>query len=231
MASITSLKLGAMALLGLGAADVAWINLSIGPRVLAGDGQVASAAAAEVVPAERPPERDVLPADPAVDEPPVMTASATAPLAPSPVAPPPPELTTQAGASVGAGDETAVKAAPPTPAAVPAANLVKQVYFESKSTRIGARARALLAQLRRSAGPSSAIHIEGHTDYRGDERFNEDLSKDRADAAAAYLIKLGVSASQIRRDYFGERGATEAPADELWRDRRVDIRIIEGGPQ
>src|SRR5262245_18914750 len=35
MTSLTTLKLGVAALIGLGAADLAWINLALGPRALA----------------------------------------------------------------------------------------------------------------------------------------------------------------------------------------------------
>src|ERR1700755_775810 len=47
MPSLPALKLGAAALLALGAADVVWINLALGPRVLDDRTEVATVASAQ----------------------------------------------------------------------------------------------------------------------------------------------------------------------------------------
>jgi outer membrane protein OmpA-like peptidoglycan-associated protein len=95
------------------------------------------------------------------------------------------------------------------------------------SKRVGVKAKAQLAGMVKRAGARAIFQIEGYADYRGDEAYNLELSQERADAVAAQLIRQGISASRIKRVHFGERGSSRG--DELWRDRRVDIRILEGG--
>src|SRR5688572_26882032 len=89
MASISMLKVSAVALLGLGAADVAWINLSLGPRVLDVDEPAAVAQAPERVavapaPPAPPPRVEAAPAAPA---PPVEPPPPPAPVAAEPPRP------------------------------------------------------------------------------------------------------------------------------------------------
>ena len=105
---------------------------------------------------------------------------------------------------------------------------VRTIYFDSMSKRIGIRAKAALGRVVDAAGERAIIQLEGHADYRGDEAYNLELSQERADAVAAHLIRRGIPASRIKREPLGERGASAAQ-HELWRDRRVDIRILEGG--
>jgi outer membrane protein OmpA-like peptidoglycan-associated protein len=200
MASITTLKLSLATLLTVGLADLAWIGLSLGPRALSTGSMVASHSPARV-PAST------------TNEPTEVAARASAPSLAKPIQEP--------QAAVAPSNQVADQS--PTEALE-----IQPVYFDSMSKRVDTTARATLAEIVKRAGPGSIIQLEGHADYRGDERFNEELSRDRADAAAAFLIKKGISATRIKREHLGERGAAEAPADELWRDRRVDIRIIEG---
>ena len=47
------------------------------------------------------------------------------------------------------------------------------------------------------AHPQTKVSIEGHTDSRGSEEYNEELSKRRADAVAKALVVRGVSADAL----------------------------------
>jgi len=56
-----------------------------------------------------------------------------------------------------------------------------------------------------TAYPDTKAVIEGHTDNRGDDEYNRDLSQKRADAVMQYLIlKLGLPASRLRAIGYGE---------------------------
>jgi len=52
--------------------------------------------------------------------------------------------------------------------------------------------------------PSIIVEIGSHTDCRGRDSYNMDLSQKRADAAVDYLVKGGVDASRIKAKGYGE---------------------------
>ena len=80
-----------------------------------------------------------------------------------------------------------------------------------------------------------AIHIEivAHTDSRGSKRYNEDLSKRRAESTKDALISLGVQEAQIDLVWKGEEqtvnGCTDMCAceEDLHRlNRRAEINLL-----
>ena len=202
MPSTSILKLGAAVLLGLGALNLVWLDLSLGPRVFS------SEAPAQVGSGELPRDPvarvDVRSVDPAkgsapTDDPAMGSAS--------------PTVTTKAA------DKKAVSHVPRT-----------TIYFDSMSSRVGSSTRTKLAEVAKRAGARGIVHLEGHADYRGDVAYNEQLSKRRVDNVGAELIKQGFDAARIVSAHVGERGADEVVETELWRDRNVDV-WIEGGPE
>ncbi|WP_250161353.1 OmpA family protein [Algoriphagus algorifonticola] len=52
--------------------------------------------------------------------------------------------------------------------------------------------------------PNLMLYIEGHTDQRGDEAYNEKLSARRSKAVMDYLIKRGVTGERMEHQWFGE---------------------------
>ena len=48
------------------------------------------------------------------------------------------------------------------------------------------------------------IDIDGHTDDKGSDSFNQKLSQDRANAVKSYLVSKGVTADTIIATGFGE---------------------------
>lgn len=74
------------------------------------------------------------------------------------------------------------------------------------------------------------IIIAGHTDARGDEKYNLSLSKRRADAVKGYLVsKQGLSAGRIETVGYGKSrplttGTTE---EDMQMNRRVEVRLAE----
>lgn len=96
------------------------------------------------------------------------------------------------------------------------------------SKRIGVRSGAQLDRVIKAVGKGQLLTLEGYADHRGDEAYNLELSQERAEAVARYLAHHGVSSKRIARAPHGERDESTT-TDELWRDRRVDIRIHGGG--
>ncbi len=52
--------------------------------------------------------------------------------------------------------------------------------------------------------PDMKIELSSHTDYRGDDAYNEDLSQRRAESARRWLIRKGVSRDRIEAKGYGE---------------------------
>ena len=75
--------------------------------------------------------------------------------------------------------------------------------------------------------------IEGHTDSKGDDKSNLDLSQRRADAARNYLIAKGCSADDIEAKGFGENQpiATNNTDEGRAQNRRVVIQIRQEGKE
>ena len=68
--------------------------------------------------------------------------------------------------------------------------------------------------------------VEGHTDSRGDDRYNKKLSMDRANAVKEYLIaNMGLSKGQITAIGYGETKPIASNETERGRtkNRRIDI--------
>lgn len=78
------------------------------------------------------------------------------------------------------------------------------------------------------ANPEMKIEIGGHTDDVGDNEYNDNLSKSRANAVMNYLLKKGIQADRLTAKGYGET-KPEVPntTEENKRtNRRVEFKII-----
>jgi outer membrane protein OmpA-like peptidoglycan-associated protein len=75
--------------------------------------------------------------------------------------------------------------------------------------------------------PSLTVGIDGHTDPRGSDRYNQALSERRVDAIKSALVKAGVQPDKILTGAFGEsRLRCNDKSEACWqRDRRVEVLI------
>lgn len=71
------------------------------------------------------------------------------------------------------------------------------------------------------------IIIEGHTDSRGDDSSNMELSEDRAASVKAYLVNQGISSDRIQPEGLGESQPVADNGTEAGRqqNRRVVLRL------
>jgi outer membrane protein OmpA-like peptidoglycan-associated protein len=90
----------------------------------------------------------------------------------------------------------------------------------------------LISEIDRVAGvlkqyPNTVIRVEGHTDSKGSETYNMDLSNRRANAVKNLLIQRGVAVNRIETAGFGETMSVATNDTEAGRqkNRRVEIKI------
>jgi hypothetical protein len=89
------------------------------------------------------------------------------------------------------------------------------------------------------ANPEIKIRIESYTDSRGPDGYNEELSKRRAKASKAYLVKKGIVSDRIITKGYGEKCllvsdeeilklSTKEERDDAHLSNRRSLFIIEG---
>jgi len=77
--------------------------------------------------------------------------------------------------------------------------------------------------------PKMVIQLEGHTDFRGDQKLNMNLSQDRVDAVKNYLVSKGINKNKVKtKAYGGTQPLSREDTEEAHAmNRRVVVRILE----
>lgn len=109
--------------------------------------------------------------------------------------------------------------------------LMDKVYFEFNSATLKPASYALLdevAQLLVQHPEILLVEVEGHTDDQGAEWYNLQLSEQRAQAVASYLVRAGVDARRLMARGYGEASPLMLGASEEARaaNRRVEFQIL-----
>jgi len=88
-----------------------------------------------------------------------------------------------------------------------------------------------LAELMK-ANPALTIELGSHTDARGSDKYNSELSQKRAEAAIAYLSDLGIDAGRMEARGYGESKLKNACGDGILCDddqhqinRRTEFKV------
>lgn len=79
-----------------------------------------------------------------------------------------------------------------------------------------------------AANPLGRVEIQGHTDTDGPGKVNLELSQDRADAVAAYLVEQGIDAARLTATGYGERQLKVDPEEtdeDKAANRRIEFRV------
>jgi OmpA-OmpF porin, OOP family len=124
-----------------------------------------------------------------------------------------------------------VAAAPPPPPAPqpPMAAKTFVVYFDFDKSDLTPEARGIIRQAAdtyRQTG-SATIKIDGYTDLAGTAKYNIGLSKRRADAVRAELVKDGVGANAVAEAWHGKDDPAVPTPDGVRepRNRRVTLAL------
>lgn len=110
------------------------------------------------------------------------------------------------------------------------------VIFASNKTELLPAARAKLDQVAtalKQSEPNAKFLVEGHTDSRGADDANQELSARRAAAVRDYLVQQGVPAERITSQGRGESEpvADNKTAEGQANNRRVEIIVQSDGTQ
>ncbi len=105
------------------------------------------------------------------------------------------------------------------------------VNFETDSTRLNAGSQQYLRRLARALAANRDLfdHVQviGHTDQRGTDKYNDQLSRRRAETIANSLVSAGLSKAQVTSVAKGKKELlTQSMAPSaLERNRRVELRF------
>ena len=103
------------------------------------------------------------------------------------------------------------------------------INFATNSAEIDTSSNSLLSELIEVAKqcPEARIEIGGHTDSRGSDEYNLNLSQARASSVMSYLINNGVEASRLSAVGYGETNPIADNESEagLAKNRRIEFNI------
>jgi OOP family OmpA-OmpF porin len=77
--------------------------------------------------------------------------------------------------------------------------------------------------------PTIKVQVQGHTDSKGSDAYNQALSERRAEAVKNYIVAAGIDASRISSSGVGEAKpiATNETAEGRAQNRRIEIKILK----
>lgn len=101
------------------------------------------------------------------------------------------------------------------------------IQFEFDSSVLKTSSYSTLDKLAKELRDNkSSVKLDGYASAEGNEAYNVNLSKDRANAVKQYLVNAGVSASSVSANGYGEANPVASNATEEGRvqNRRVEIK-------
>ncbi len=112
---------------------------------------------------------------------------------------------------------------------------LENIYYDFDRWEIRDDAKPALDKLVRLLliNPSIRIQLGSHTDCRGNDRYNLDLSQKRAQSAVDYLIDKGIAADRLTAYGFGESSpeanciCARCSEEEHQRNRRTTFKILD----
>jgi outer membrane protein OmpA-like peptidoglycan-associated protein len=112
---------------------------------------------------------------------------------------------------------------------------LENIYYDYDKWDIRNDAQPTLNQLAQTLveNPSIKIQLNSHTDCRGNDQYNEELSQRRAQAAVDYLISKGIASNRLTAKGYGETApavlcqCNKCSEDEHQANRRTTFKIVE----
>jgi len=110
------------------------------------------------------------------------------------------------------------------------------LFFDFDQSSLTAKSKERLDNLAATlnTNPDIQATLSGHTDAKGSNQYNNDLSRARVQAAMQYLISQNVNANQISTEFFGEQApiaknmlndSIDLPVGRKF-NRRVEVQLV-----
>jgi OOP family OmpA-OmpF porin len=104
------------------------------------------------------------------------------------------------------------------------------VHFEYNSARLTENSKSILSMAAASlrGQPGMRVEVAGHTDDRGGDSYNLELSRRRAQSVAEYLNASGIEPSRLEARGYGEAQPMDSNSTDAGRERnrRVEFRVL-----
>ena len=105
-----------------------------------------------------------------------------------------------------------------------------KIYFPFDSDKLTNKAKRRINQIYAVVNRETDVHIAvcGHASIEGEDPYNDDLSRRRAQAVYNYLVRKGLDKDRMTIRFFGSRVPNEDhEREEFRRDRRVEVIVID----
>lgn len=132
------------------------------------------------------------------------------------------------------GDTTVTIELPMVPYEIGA--LVKVIYYDydkSDITKVASKDLFEIVYFLED-NPEASVDLASHTDSRGSDKYNTDLSQTRSNAAVGYIVNRGIESARILAKGFGEKQLVNKCGDgvnceesEHALNRRTEIRVTK----
>ncbi len=115
---------------------------------------------------------------------------------------------------------------------------IENIYYDYNKASLRPESHRSLDSLMKLllANPEMMIQIGSYCDSRGNDAYNLELSRKRAQSAVDYLISRGIAAERLRSRGFGETrlvnrctNNVECTEEEHQQNRRTDFQIVKTG--
>jgi OOP family OmpA-OmpF porin len=107
----------------------------------------------------------------------------------------------------------------------------QKILFETNKAVIKPESEGVLNAVAKAAAecPTVRIEVGGHTDSRGRDAYNQELSEARANAVKDFLGKAGVDVSRLDAKGYGETQpiASNDNSDGQAQNRRIEFNVIK----
>ncbi len=108
---------------------------------------------------------------------------------------------------------------------------LRGIYFDFNKATIKSESHAALQDAARimQDNPTIRVEIQGHTDSKGSDEYNQNLSERRAQSVVTYIVQnFAISASRLVGKGYGESNPIASNATEEGRalNRRVEFFIL-----
>ncbi|HLU87831.1 MAG TPA: OmpA family protein, partial [Taishania sp.] len=93
--------------------------------------------------------------------------------------------------------------------------VLKNIFYDLAKYSLRPESKTELDRLIKlmNDNPTLKIQISGHTDSRGSDESNKELSRNRAKEVVDYLVKAGIAANRLQYEGYGEEQLIHSDAD------------------